>query len=62
MAGKPEAMLENIAKGKLNKYFKERTLLAQEFIWDNKLSVADYIKAGDKDATVTAFRRFSLSD
>jgi elongation factor Ts len=62
MAGKPQAMLDNIAKGKLNKYFKEKTLLSQEFIWDNKLSVADYIKSGDKDATVTAFRRFSLSD
>lgn len=62
MAGKPEAMLENIAKGKLNKYFKEQTLLAQDFIWDAKISVLDYIQGDVKDATVTAFKRFSLSD
>lgn len=62
MAGKPEAMLENIAKGKLKKFFKEQTLEDQEYIWDNKVSVADYIKASDKDAKVLSFKRFSLTD
>ncbi len=62
MAGKPEAMLENIAKGKLKKFFKEQTLEEQEFIWDNKVSVKEYIHAADKDAKVVAFRRFSLND
>lgn len=62
MAGKPEAMLDNIAKGKLQKFFKEQTLEEQEFIWDAKVSVAEYIHAADKDAKVMAFRRFSLND
>ena len=62
MAGKPEAMLENIAKGKLKKFFKEQTLEDQEFIWDNKMSVLEYIHTADKDAKVLAFRRFSLTD
>lgn len=62
MAGKPEAMLENIAKGKLKKFFKEQTLEDQEFIWDNKLSVLEYIHTADKEAKVLAFQRFSLTD
>lgn len=63
MAGKPAAMLENIAKGKLNKFFKEQTLLDQDFVQgDEKISVSAYIKSKDKDATVLSFRRFSLSD
>lgn len=62
MAGKPEAMLENIAKGKLHKFFKEQTLEEQDFVWDNKISVKQYIANSDKEAKVTAFRRFSLSD
>ena len=62
MAGKPEAMLENIAKGKLKKFFKEQTLEAQDFIWDGKISVLDYIHAADTDAKVLAFKRFSLHD
>ena len=62
MAGKPEAMLENIAKGKLKKFFKEQTLEAQDFIWDGQISVLDYIHAADKDAKVLAFKRFSLND
>ena len=62
MAGKPEAMLENIAKGKLGKFFKEQTLEEQDFVWDNKISVANYIASADKEAKVVAFKRFSLSD
>ena len=62
MAGKPEAMLENIAKGKLKKFFKEQTLEDQDFVWDNKISVSQYIQSADKEAKVIAFKRYSLSD
>lgn len=63
MAGKPEAMLENIAKGKLQKFFKEQTLEDQDFIQaDEKISVKQYIASFDKEAKVVAFRRYSLSD
>ena len=57
-----EAMIQNIAKGRLAKFFKEQTLENQEFVMEGKISVKDYIKSVDKDAKVTAFRRFSLSD
>jgi elongation factor Ts len=59
--GKPEAMLDKIAQGKLNKFYKESTLLNQTFIKDSKKSVADYLKESDKDLTVVAFRRLALS-
>lgn len=59
--GKPEAMLDNIAKGKLNKFFKENTLVNQEFIKDNKLSVAQYVKSVDKDLKVVGFARVSIA-
>ena len=55
-------MIQNIAKGRLAKFFKEQTLENQEFVMEGKISVKDYIKSVDKDAKVTAFRRFSLSD
>lgn len=58
--GKPEDKIEMIAKGKLEKFFKESTLLNQEFIKDNKLTVAQYLQKADKDLTVTAFRRYAL--
>ena len=56
----PDAMLQNIAQGRLKKFFKENCLLEQEFIQDSKLIVADYLKQADADLTVTAFRRFTL--
>jgi elongation factor Ts len=59
--GKPADMAEKIALGRLNKFFKESTLLAQEFIKDNKLSVEQYLKAQDKDLTATGFARHSLT-
>jgi len=63
MAGKPAAMLENIAKGKLQKFYKEQTLEAQDFVQsDEKVSVAQYLKKVDPEVKVLAFRRFSLSD
>ena len=59
--GKPAEMAEKIALGRLNKFFKESTLLAQEFIKDNKLTVEQYLKSVDKDLTVTDFKRHSLT-
>lgn len=58
--GKPEAMLDNIAKGKLARFFKDNTLVNQDYIKDNKLSVAAYVKSLDKDLTITGFKRAAL--
>lgn len=58
--GKPENMIEKIANGRMNKFYKEACLLNQEFIQDSKLTVASYLKQADKDCTVTAFKRFTL--
>ena len=58
--GKPEAMLENIAKGKLNRFFKDNTLINQDFIKDSKLSVSEYVKSLDSKLTVTGFKRVAL--
>ncbi len=54
--GKPEEMLEKIAMGKLNKFYKDNTLLMQEFVKDSKLNVDQYLKKFDKDLTVIAFK------
>lgn len=59
--GKPADMAEKIAMGRLNKFFKENTLLSQEFIRDNKLSVADFLNQTEKGLTVNAFERFSMN-
>jgi len=59
--GKPEEMLERIAMGKLNKFFKENTLLNQAFIKDTKKTVGQYLKEADKDLTVVAFKRLALA-
>ncbi|MFZ1530174.1 MAG: translation elongation factor Ts [Ferruginibacter sp.] len=58
--GKPAEMAEKIAMGKLNKFFKENTLLAQAFVKDNNKSVADYLKSIDADLKVTEFKRVAL--
>ncbi|MCF8238502.1 MAG: translation elongation factor Ts [Saprospiraceae bacterium] len=58
--GKPEEMLEKIAMGKLNKFYKESTLLNQDYVKGNKQSVADYLQTVDKELTVTAFRHVTL--
>jgi elongation factor Ts len=58
--GKPEEMLERIAMGKLNKFYKENTLLNQESIKDNKVTVRELLTKADKDLTVTGFRRLML--
>ena len=59
--GKPEAMLEKIATGKLNKFFKENTLLNQAFIKDSKKSIAQYLQEFDKELTVVDFKRLALA-
>ena len=58
--GKPEAMLDNIAKGKLKRFFKDNTLINQAFIKDTKISVSDYLSSFDKELTVTCFDRVSI--
>jgi elongation factor Ts len=58
--GKPEAMLDNIAKGKLNRFFKDNTLVNQDFIKDNSMSVAAYVKSVNADLTVIGFKRVAL--
>jgi len=58
--GKAENMLEKIAIGKLNKFYKENTLLNQEFIKDNTKNIRQYLQGFDKDLTVTAFSRQKL--
>lgn len=59
--GKPEEMLEKIAQGKLGKFFKESTLLNQEFIKDNKMTIREYLQSASKDLSVTEFKRFTLN-
>jgi elongation factor Ts len=59
--GKPEDMLEKIAQGKLSKFFKESTLLNQDFVKDNKMTIRQYLQSISKDLTVTEFKRFTLN-
>jgi elongation factor Ts len=59
--GKPENMIDKIANGKLNKFYKENSLLSQSFIKDNKISVLKYLESIDKNLIVTSFHRVSLS-
>ncbi len=59
--GKPEDMLEKIAQGKVNKFFKESTLMNQEFIKDSKLSVRQYLESKNKELKATGFLRYSLT-
>lgn len=59
--GKPEDMVEKIAQGKISKFYKESTLLNQEYIKDSKLNVLQYLQSVDKGLTATAFKRYSLS-
>ena len=58
-----EQMIQNIAQGRLQKFFKESTLEEQEYqMGDGKVSVKDAMAAVDKEAKVVAFKRFSLAD
>ena len=59
-ANLPEQMIQNSAKGRMAKFFKESCLLDQEFIQDSKQTVKQYLQAADKELTVVAFKRFTL--
>jgi elongation factor Ts len=58
--GKPEAMLDNIAKGKIQRFYKDNTLVNQDYIKDGSMSVAAYVKSVDAGLTVTGFKRVAL--
>lgn len=59
-ANLPEQMIQNIAAGRMKKFFKESCLLNQEYIQDSKVTVAEYLKAADAELTVVDFKRFTL--
>ncbi len=59
--GKPEAMLDKIAQGSLNKWYKDVTLLNQTYVKDGKISIKDFLKQNDAELTVTAFDRYTLN-
>ncbi len=58
--GKPEAMVEKIAQGKLNKFYKDSTLLNQEFVKDSSKTIAQFLNGVSNGLTVTAFKRVQL--
>ncbi len=58
--GKPEAMIEKIAQGKLAKFFKENTLLSQSFVKDGSMTVSQYLDSVSKGLTVSGFKRISI--
>jgi len=60
-AGKPEQILDRIAEGALQKFFKDNTLLQQDYVKDPKLSIEQFMKQNDKELTVIAFKRVSLN-
>jgi elongation factor Ts len=60
MAGKPDEMIDKIANGKLNAFFKENTLLGQAFVKDAAKTVGDYLKTVDANVKVTQFKRVQL--
>jgi elongation factor Ts len=60
-AGKPENMLDKISQGALQKFFKDSTLLQQEFIKDSKITVLQYLQKQDKELITTAFKRVTLN-
>jgi elongation factor Ts len=53
-------MLDNIAKGKLKRFFKDNTLVNQDFIKNSKQSVAAYVKSNNSDLKITGFKRVAL--
>jgi len=59
-ANLPEAMIQNIAKGRMAKFFKDVCLLQQAYNKDAKITVAEYLKSFDKELTVSDFKRFTL--
>lgn len=62
LEGKPDNLLERIAMGKLGKFFKENTLMNQQFIKENKKTIREYLQEADKELIVTGFERYTLSN
>jgi len=60
-AGKPENLLDRIAEGALQKFYKESTLLQQEYVKDSKKTIEQFLKESNKELTVTSFKRVSLN-
>ena len=60
--GKPDEMLDKIAEGRLQKFFKENTLLNQAFVKDTSKTVGEALKEADPDMGVTAFKRVALGE
>jgi elongation factor Ts len=60
-AGKPEAILDKIAEGALNKFFQENTLLSQAFVKDTKITIDQYLKQQNKELTISGFKRVTLN-
>ncbi len=58
--GKPAEMAEKISQGRLNKFFQENTLLSQQFVRDNKVTVEEFLNSAEKGLTVTSFERFAM--
>lgn len=58
--GKPEAMLDNISKGKIQRFYKDNTLVNQDYIKDSSMSVTKYVESVNKDLKVTGFVRVAL--
>ena len=61
-ANLPAAMIENIANGRLNKFFKESCLMEQEFIKDGKMTVGQYLESNSKGLVAVAFKRVNLNE
>lgn len=58
--GKPEAIIEKIATGKLNKFFSENTLLSQKFVKDSSMTISQYLDGVNKGLTVSGFKRVAI--
>ena len=59
--GKPEAMLDKIAQGRINKFYQENSLLEQAFVKENKMSIKQYLESKDKELTAVSFKRYTLN-
>lgn len=60
--GKPEAMLERIAQGKLQKFYKDNTLLNQEFVKDSSLTIRQLLEKTAKDLSIVSFKRVGIGN
>ncbi len=61
-ANLPEQMIQNIAQGRLNKFFKENCLMEQEFIKDGNLTIGKYLEESAKGLSVVTFKRVNLNE